>query len=96
MHTNAASVEKRFAKMPAAVMALEAGTHSGWMARVLKAKLGRPFRLQKSGRPPKEESDRSMEEACAKSKEGEWRECQVAKASAPWAGQQSDKNSEMR
>lgn len=38
-HTNAASVEKHFAKMPPARIALEAGTQSGWMARMLK-KLG--------------------------------------------------------
>ena len=36
LHTNAASIEKHFAKLPAAVIALEAGTHSGWIARLLK------------------------------------------------------------
>ena len=29
LHTNAASIEKHFAKLPAAVIALEAGTQSG-------------------------------------------------------------------
>ena len=36
LHTNAASIEKYFAKLPAAVIALEAGTQSGWMARLLR------------------------------------------------------------
>src|SRR5690606_34647668 len=36
LHTTAAGVEKHFAKLPAAVIALEAGTHSGWIARLLK------------------------------------------------------------
>ena len=31
LHTNAASIEKYFAKLPAAVIALEAGTQSGWL-----------------------------------------------------------------
>lgn len=35
-HTNATSVEKHFAKLPSAVIALETGTHSGWIARMLK------------------------------------------------------------
>ena len=34
LHTTAAGVEKHFAKLPAAVIALEAGTHSGWIARL--------------------------------------------------------------
>ena len=36
LHTNAASIEKHFAKLPAAVIALEAGTQSGWIARLLR------------------------------------------------------------
>ena len=36
LHTTAAGVEKHFAKLPAAVIALEAGTHSGWIARLMK------------------------------------------------------------
>lgn len=36
LHTTAASMEKHFAKLPAAVIALEAGTQSGWIARLLK------------------------------------------------------------
>lgn len=33
LHTNAASIEKHFARLPKALIALEAGTHSGWIAR---------------------------------------------------------------
>lgn len=36
LHTNAASIEKHFAKLPAALIALEAGTQSGWIARLLR------------------------------------------------------------
>ena len=36
LHTNAAGIEKHFAKLPAAVIALEAGTQSGWIARLLR------------------------------------------------------------
>lgn len=36
LHTTAASMEKHFAKLPAAVIALEAGTQSGWIARLLR------------------------------------------------------------
>ena len=36
LHTNTASIEKHFSKLPPAVIALEAGTHSGWIARMLR------------------------------------------------------------
>ena len=36
LHTNAASIEKHFAKLPVAVIVLEAGTQSGWIARLLR------------------------------------------------------------
>jgi transposase len=36
LHTTAASMEKHFAKLPATVIALEAGTQSGWIARLLR------------------------------------------------------------
>jgi hypothetical protein len=36
LHTSAASLEKHFAKLPSAVIALEAGTQSGWIARLLR------------------------------------------------------------
>jgi transposase len=36
LHTNAAGFEKHFAKLPQAVIALEAGTQSGWIARLLR------------------------------------------------------------
>ncbi|MCC6264512.1 MAG: hypothetical protein IT169_13120 [Bryobacterales bacterium] len=36
LHANTASIEKHFAKLLAAVIALEAGTQSGWIARLLR------------------------------------------------------------